>query len=84
MGAHKTSVVTQAPELKYQLEHPSLATVRERAIEVFGNPELAHQWLNTVLPILGATPEGFAASADPAKSREVLEILARIDFGMFE
>ena len=51
---------------------------------MFGSEELAGQWMRTPLPILeGATPEQYSESGDPAKQREVLTILGRIDYGVF-
>jgi len=43
--------------------------------------ELAHNWMNTRLPILDQhTPAQYGGAA---KQREVLMILVRIDYGMF-
>lgn len=84
MGAIRTPAVTGAAELAYQLEHPSAEIIHSRAAEVFGGEELARKWLETPLPILDQnTPQQFAESGDAQKQREVLTILARIDYGMF-
>jgi uncharacterized protein (DUF2384 family) len=84
MGAPHTPVTTDYPELAYQLEHPSAELIRARSVEVFGSEELAHNWMNTPLPILDQhTPAQYAGSGDAAKQREVLMILVRIDYGMF-
>jgi uncharacterized protein (DUF2384 family) len=84
MGATRTPAITTPPEQAYQLEHPTAEVVRARAVEVFGNEELAAEWLRTPLPILdGCAPEQYALSQDLAKRREVLIILGRIDYGIF-
>jgi uncharacterized protein (DUF2384 family) len=84
MGATRVPAATGLPEQAYQLEHPSSEVIWQRAIEVFGNEELARKWLQTPLPILNEyTPEQCALSGDSAKQREVLVILGRIDYGIF-
>jgi uncharacterized protein (DUF2384 family) len=83
-GAAPKKAATQVPAQRFQLEHPTLEAIQARAIEVFGSEELAGQWMRTPLPVLdGATPEQYANSGDPAKQREVLTILGRIDYGLF-
>ena len=84
MGATRSPAVTGLPEQSFQLEHPSSEAIWKRAVEVFGNENLARKWMDTPLPILGqATPEQYSSSGDAAKQREILTILGRIDYGMF-
>lgn len=84
MGATRSPVVTGLPEQSFQLEHPSSEAIWKRAVEVFGNEDLARKWMDTPLPILGqSTPEQYSCSGDAAKQREILTILGRIDYGIF-
>ena len=85
MGSTRTPAVTGLPEQSYQLEHPSSKAIWERAVEVFGSEDTARQWMRTPLPILGqCTPEQYSSSGDTAKQREVLTLLGRIDYGIFD
>ncbi len=84
MGAIRTPAATGHSELAYQLEHPSREIIWSRAVEVFGGAELARKWMETSLAVLDRqTPQQCADSGDPAKQREVLMVLNRIDYGMF-
>ena len=84
MGASRTPAVTGPSELKYQLEHPTAGFIWSRAVEAFGGEELAKKWMETSLPVLDRrTPQQCADSGGAAKQREVLMILARIEYGMF-
>ena len=47
MGATRSPAVTGLPEQSFQLEHPSSEAIWKRAVEVFGNEELARKWLDT-------------------------------------
>jgi uncharacterized protein (DUF2384 family) len=81
MGATRSPAVTGLPEQAFQLEHPSSEAIWKRAVEVFGNEDLARKWMDTPLPILGqSTPQQFSSSGDAAKQREILTILGRIDY----
>jgi uncharacterized protein (DUF2384 family) len=85
MSATRIPTATGQAELTYQLAHPSAAIIWSRAVEVFGNEAKARAWMDTRLPILdGHTPREHAESGSIERQREVLEILVRIDFGMFE
>ncbi len=84
MGATRSPAVTGLPEQSFQLEHPSAEAIWKRAVEIFGNEDLARKWMHTALPILGqSTPEQYSSSGEAAKQREILTILGRIDYGMF-
>jgi hypothetical protein len=76
MGATRSPAVTGLPEQSFQLEHPSSEAIWSRAVEVFGNEDLAL--------ILGqSTPQQYSASSEPENQREILTILGRIDYGIF-
>ena len=84
MEAARTPVATPLAEQSSQLERPSADIIWARAIEVFGEERLAATWMHTSLAALKhSTPEQYALSGDPAKQREVLTILGRIDYGLF-
>jgi uncharacterized protein (DUF2384 family) len=85
MGVTRTPAATGHAELAHQLAHPSAAIIWSRAVEVFGNDDKARAWMDTRLPILDEhTPREHAESGSVERQREVLEILVRIDYGMFE
>jgi hypothetical protein len=82
VGASRSAAVTGHAELTYQLEHPSPEIIWARAVEVFGGVDLARKWMDTPLAILeDHTPAQH--SGDRMKQREVLTVLARIEYGMF-
>ncbi|HEY6343302.1 MAG TPA: MbcA/ParS/Xre antitoxin family protein [Bryobacteraceae bacterium] len=84
MEAARTPAITPLAEQSNQLERPSADIIWARAIEVFGEEKLAARWMRTPLPALEhSTLEQYALSGDPAKLREVLTILGRIDHGLF-
>lgn len=83
MAAKRTAAATTSDEQKYQLEHPSLEAIWARAIEVFGDEQLAREWMQTPLPLLDQhTPDQYANSGVQDRQREVLVILGRIDYGL--
>ena len=84
MGASHPLVVTGAPELRMQLEHPSADIIRSRAAEVFGNTEKAQTWLKRRRKIFeGRSPEQIMQAGDVERMREVLKALIAIEFGTF-
>ena len=84
MSGVRSVTVTSEHEQAYQLEHPSPEIIHARAVEVFGNEELADQWMRTPLPVLDQhTPEQDARSKSVEKQRRVLVIRGRIDYGVF-
>jgi uncharacterized protein (DUF2384 family) len=85
MGARRKPAAAAPAELAYQIAHPSAGIIWTRAVEVFENEDKARAWMDTRLPILEQhTPREHAESGNAEKQREVLEILVRIDYGMFE
>jgi uncharacterized protein (DUF2384 family) len=84
MGSAETIIATSISTQAIQMEHPTAEAIWSRAIEIFDGEELAHEWMNNPLPILDhITPQQYADSGDADKQREVLTILARLDYGMF-
>jgi uncharacterized protein (DUF2384 family) len=67
-----------------QVEQPSADSVWQRAVEVFGDEAKAHGWMNTRRSIFdGLSPQEITAAGDPPALRHILEILIRIEHGMF-
>ena len=84
MGSSQTILATSIAAQAMQMEHPSPAAVWSRAVEIFDGEELAREWMNNPLPILDhSTPQQYSDSGEPEKQRQVLTILARLDYGMF-
>ena len=84
MGAMRTPAATSGSEQALQLAHPSPEIIWARALEVFGNEDKAHSWMQTALPIFnGSTPEQYALSQSEEKQREVLTVLGQIDYGIY-
>jgi len=66
------------------MEHPSPEAIWSRAVEIFDGEQLAREWMDHPLPLLeDHTPQEYADSGDAGKQRQVLTILARLDYGMF-
>jgi uncharacterized protein (DUF2384 family) len=75
---------SSAEQLAAELEHPSAKAVWNRAREVFGDDATARSWMSTARDIFdGRTPEQLVNSGDAAAQRRVLEVLIRIDYGVF-
>jgi uncharacterized protein (DUF2384 family) len=73
-----------AEQLAAELEHPSAKAVWNRALKVFGDEAKARSWMRTSRDLFGGrTPEELVNSGDAAQQRRVLEILIRIDYGVF-
>jgi putative toxin-antitoxin system antitoxin component (TIGR02293 family) len=75
---------TSAEQLAAQLEHPNAQAVWSRAVEVFGDENKARSWMNTPRDLFGGrSPEDLVATGNVEAQRRVLEILLRIDYGVF-
>ena len=75
---------TSAEQLAAQLEHPTADAIWDRALEVFGDEAKARSWMRTPREVFGGrTPEELSASGDAAEQRRVLQVLVRIDYGVF-
>ena len=75
---------TSAEQLAAQLEHPTADAIWNRALEVFGDEAKARSWMKTPRDLFaGRNPEEIAASGDAAEQRRVLQVLVRIDYGVF-
>jgi putative toxin-antitoxin system antitoxin component (TIGR02293 family) len=82
MGSLQTP--TPPERLAAQLEHPSAHAIWDRALEVFGDETKARSWMDTPRDIFGGrSPQELADTGDPAEQRHVLEVLIRIDYGVF-
>jgi uncharacterized protein (DUF2384 family) len=75
---------TPAEQLAAELDHPSANSVWSRALEVFGDEAIARSWMDSRRDIFGGrSPQDLVATGDPAQQRQVLEVLIRIDYGVF-
>jgi uncharacterized protein (DUF2384 family) len=84
MGRLHEPTPTPVERLAAQLERPDADAIRSRAVEVFGDEVKASSWMTTPRSIFdGRTPEELVASGSPAEQRKVLEVLLRIDYGVF-
>ncbi len=84
MASLRGSAPTPPEQLAAALDHPSPSAIRNYALEVFGDHAKARSWMNTPRDILGGrTPEDLLTTGDAAEQRRVLEILVRIDYGVF-
>jgi putative toxin-antitoxin system antitoxin component (TIGR02293 family) len=71
-------------ELAAQLEHPNANSIWSRALEVFGDEAKARSWMDTPRDIFGGrSPQDLVATGDSSEQRRVLEVLLRIDYGVF-
>ena len=84
MGSLHGPTPTVAEQLTAELEHPNAQAVWNRALEVFGDEAKARSWMTTARDVFdGRTPEELVNSGDAGEQRLVLEILIRIDYGVF-
>ena len=75
---------TPPEQLAGQLQHPSANSIWSRALEVFGDEAKARSWMDAPRDIFGGrSPQDLAATGDSAEQRRVLEVLLRIDYGVF-
>lgn len=66
------------------MAHPTGEAIWTRAVEVFDGADLAREWMDTKLLVLGDhTPREYADSGDADRQRQVLTVLGSIDYGMF-
>ena len=82
MGSLRTA--TPAEQLAAQLEHPNASSIWNRALEVFGDESKARSWMTSPRDIFdGRCPQDLVETGDATQQRRVLEILLRIDYGVF-
>ena len=82
MGSLQNSTSTE--QLAAQLEHPNASSIWSRALEVFGDEAKAKSWMESPRDIFdGQSPHDLVSSGDPSAQRRVLEVLLRIDYGVF-
>ena len=73
-----------AEQLAEELKHPNADAIWNRALEIFGDEAKARSWMKTPRDLFdGRIPEQLVHSDDPAEQRRVLEVLIRIDYGVF-
>ena len=73
-----------AEQLAEELKNPNAGAIWNRALEIFGDEAKARSWMNTPRDLFdGRTPEQLIQSGDAAEQRRVLQILIRIDYGVF-
>ncbi|HEY3456190.1 MAG TPA: MbcA/ParS/Xre antitoxin family protein [Bryobacteraceae bacterium] len=83
-SVHGTTTPTPADQLAAQLEQPNAQVIWTRALEVFGDEGKAQSWMSTPRDIFdGRSPEELVATGSADAQRRVLEILIRIDYGVF-
>lgn len=84
MGSLHGPPPTTAEQLCVELKHPNANAIWDRALEVFGDEAKARSWMKTARDLFGGRPpEDLVNSGDTAEQRLVLEILIRIDYGVF-
>jgi uncharacterized protein (DUF2384 family) len=75
---------TSGSQLEAQLERPTADSIWNRALEVFGDEIKARSWMESPREIFGGqSPHDLVATGDAAAQRRVLEVLLRIDYGVF-
>jgi putative toxin-antitoxin system antitoxin component (TIGR02293 family) len=84
MGSLYGPAPASAEQLAEELAHPNATAIWNRALEIFGDEAKARSWMNTPRDLFdGRSPEELIHSGDAAAQRRVLEILIRIDYGVF-
>jgi uncharacterized protein (DUF2384 family) len=84
MGQLQEPLPDAAERLVSQLEHPNANAIWTRALEVFGDEAKARSWMTSPRDIFGGqTPQDLVASGDVSAQRRVLQVLIRIDYGVF-
>ena len=84
MGSPHEPAAASAERLAEELRHPTADAIWNRAVDVFGEEAKARSWMTTPRDLFGGrTPDELVESGDPAEQRRVLEILIRIDYGVF-
>jgi uncharacterized protein (DUF2384 family) len=75
---------TPAEQPAAELEHPSASATWTRALEVFGDEAKARHWMNSSRDIFEhRSPQELVATGDAAEQRRILQVLIRIDYGVF-
>lgn len=73
-----------AEQLAEELKRPNASAIWNRALDIFGDEAKARSWMNTPRDLFdGHTPEQLVETGDPVQQRRVLEVLIRIDYGVF-
>ena len=70
--------------LPAELEHPNANRIGSSALEVFGDEAKARSWMTAPRDILDdKSPQQLIETGDVDQQRRVLEVLIRIDYGVF-
>ena len=84
MSSLQAPIVTSPEHLEQQLQHPTAEAIWARAVEVFGDEARARSWLTSSLKSLADTLLRSLSRRLTLRSlRRVLEVLIRIDYGVF-
>jgi uncharacterized protein (DUF2384 family) len=84
MSSLQALLITGPKQLERQLQHPTAEAIWTRAVEVFGDEAKARRWLTSNREIFdGHSPEELITTSEPGQLRRVLEVLIRIDYGVF-
>jgi uncharacterized protein (DUF2384 family) len=84
MSSLQAPIVTGPDQLLEQLKRPSAEAIWNRAVEVFGGEERAKSWMTSGRDIFdGRSPQQLISTGDASQLRSVLEVLIRIDYGVF-
>lgn len=84
MASLPEPIPTPVEQLVAQLKHPNAQAIWKRAFEVFGDEAKARSWMNTPRDIFAdRTPSDLVATGSLVEQRRVLEVLLRIDYGVF-
>jgi putative toxin-antitoxin system antitoxin component (TIGR02293 family) len=77
-------VQTTPEQLAAQLARPDAKAIWNRALEVFGDEAKARSWMVAPRDLFGGrTPKDLVQTGDPMEQRRVLQVLLRIDYGVF-
>lgn len=84
MSGLQAPTVTTPQHLMEQLQNPTAEAIWSRAIEIFGDETKAKSRITTRRDIFdGQSPQELIATGDASQLRRVLEVLIRIDYGVF-
>ena len=84
MGSIDGSAPASAEQLSEELAHPNPNAIWNRAVEIVGEEAKARSWWETPRELFdGRTPEELVQTGDPNEQRRVLQVLIRIDYGVF-
>jgi uncharacterized protein (DUF2384 family) len=84
MSSLQAPIVTSPEHLVEQLQNPTGEAIWNRAVEIFGDEVKAKSWMTSSREVFdGRSPQQLVSTADASQLRRVLEVLIRIDYGVF-